>query len=126
MNLGFMEIAGLAVLALLVFGPEKLPEAARNTGNALARLKGEATKTLDEVKQTGELDEFRGVANELRSTRDELKQAGGVTDELNQATAAVSSGAATAGAGTRVGAGSGGERPGSDALPAPPFDPDAP
>ncbi|MCX7600359.1 MAG: twin-arginine translocase TatA/TatE family subunit [Meiothermus sp.] len=39
MNLGFPEIAILLLVALLLFGPRKLPELARSLGEAIGELK---------------------------------------------------------------------------------------
>lgn len=38
-NLGFTEMAVIFVVALLVFGPHKLPELARNLGKSLAEFR---------------------------------------------------------------------------------------
>lgn len=80
---GFAEIVFLLLLALLIFGPEKLPGMARSAGRTLSRFKAEATSTLDELKnsvdvdelrQTANVDELREVADELRSTSAELER----------------------------------------------------
>ncbi len=39
MNLGFSEMAFIFVLALIIFGPKKLPEIGRQIGKALAEFK---------------------------------------------------------------------------------------
>jgi Tat protein translocase TatB subunit len=39
MDLGFSEIAFIFVLALIIFGPKKLPEIGRHIGRALAEFK---------------------------------------------------------------------------------------
>ena len=39
MNLGFQEMLFIFVLALLLFGPKKLPQIARQIGKALAEFK---------------------------------------------------------------------------------------
>ena len=44
-SLGFWEIVGLAVLALFIFGPERLPGMARTAGKTIASVRREATKT---------------------------------------------------------------------------------
>lgn len=71
---GFWEILTLAVLALLIFGPERLPGIARNVGRMVGQFKREAQGTLDELKRTAEFEEFKGVAEEFRGTTTELKR----------------------------------------------------
>lgn len=73
---GFMEILVLGVLALLIFGPDKLPGMARNAGQMVARFKREAASTLQELKDAADIDELRGVADDLRSTGSELRATG--------------------------------------------------
>jgi TatA/E family protein of Tat protein translocase len=46
MNLGFTEMLFLFVLALLIFGPKKLPEIGRQVGRALSEFK----RASDEFK----------------------------------------------------------------------------
>lgn len=125
---GFAEILFLVLLALLIFGPEKLPGMARSAGRTLSRFKAEANSTLDELKssvdvqelrETANVDELRGVAKELRSTSAELERT------------------ATEAASTKSPSRRGAEDKSSPADPAepadadeddelPPFDPDAP
>ncbi len=45
-GLGFTEILVILLVALIVFGPDKLPEVARNLGKAL----GEFRRTVDEIR----------------------------------------------------------------------------
>lgn len=112
---GFGEVVALAVLALLIFGPERLPGMARNAGRAVSRFRREASVTLDELKRNAELDELRGVADELRVTGSELRATG---SELQRSAALT--GPATTTALPR--------KPGGSTATAndpPPFDPDA-
>ena len=64
----------LALLALLIFGPQRLPEMARGLGRAIARLKAEANSTMDELKQSIDAEGLGEVANDLRRSTDELKR----------------------------------------------------
>ncbi|MGI9017419.1 MAG: twin-arginine translocase TatA/TatE family subunit [Euzebya sp.] len=73
-SLGFWEMVGLAVIALFVFGPERLPGMARNAGKTIAAIRREATKTLSELKDAAGLDEdIADVAREARELQTSLK-----------------------------------------------------
>lgn len=71
---GFWEWIALAVIGLLIFGPERLPKMAQNAGKMIARFRQEAAGTLEELKAAAELDEFSGVADELRETSADLRR----------------------------------------------------
>ena len=72
-NLGFSEMLVVAVLALLVFGPERLPELARNAGKAIARFRTEASRSVEELKRAADIQdldqELRGIQQDVRSLR---------------------------------------------------------
>lgn len=72
-NLGFWELALVAVIALVVFGPERLPDLARQAGKFLARLRQETSRSVQELKQAaevGDLDrELKGLSRDLRDVR---------------------------------------------------------
>ena len=79
MNLGGLEIAALAVLALLIFGPERLPEIARNVGKTVSAVRREARTTMQSLTDEADLAEFKNLAGELKSEADELKAAASLT-----------------------------------------------
>jgi sec-independent protein translocase protein TatB len=118
---GFWELVALAVLALMIFGPDKLPELARGAGKMIVRLRREASSTLSELRAAAELDDLREVADELRSSGDELRRAVALTGPVASA-ARPSAAAAGAVATVRAGVGS---TPGGHTGQPPPFDPDA-
>ena len=77
-NLGMQEIIVIFILALIIFGPRKLPELGKTLGKGLAEFK----KASNELKQTWE-DEVRlekekeAMSGILKDTSTE------VTDILN-------------------------------------------
>ena len=73
---GFWEIVTLTVLALLIFGPERLPKMARNAGRMIAKFKAEAAATIDELKTAAELDEITGVTDEFKQTSKDIRGLG--------------------------------------------------
>ncbi len=66
-NLGFPELVVIFVIALLVFGPRKLPELGRSLGKSLAEFK----KATNELKRTweeevkSEQEEFRKIQRDI-------------------------------------------------------------
>lgn len=75
MDVGFWEMFMLAVLALLIFGPERLPGIARSVGQTIGRIRREATSTFDALREESELSEMselREFSSELQREREEL------------------------------------------------------
>ena len=80
MNLGAGEILLLALLALLLFGPKRLPEVGRQVGRALAEVRRVSREFEREVREVSEPfeREIRGVTDpferELRETAEPLER----------------------------------------------------
>ncbi len=68
-NLGFPEIVIIFIVALVIFGPRKLPELGRSLGRGLSEFK----KASNELKRTWE-DEVESVKHEVEVEKDELKK----------------------------------------------------
>ncbi len=73
-NIGFPEILLILALALLVFGPKKLPEIGRSIGRAMREFR----RTSDEIKEKIE-EEIQ--ADELRDIKDEIEKGIGEDEE---------------------------------------------
>ena len=57
LNVGPMEILGILILALVVFGPKKLPEMGRTLGKVMREFKSVGDEIQDEItKVTDEID----------------------------------------------------------------------
>ncbi|CAN5888912.1 hypothetical protein BH23ACT10_BH23ACT10_04700 [soil metagenome] len=74
MDVGFSEMLMLAVLALLIFGPERLPGIARTAGKVIGQIRREATTTFDALRSEVELDELKTLGSDLKRERDELQR----------------------------------------------------
>lgn len=57
MNLGMPEILIILVVALLLFGPRKLPELGRSLGQSIREFKKGAQSIREEFESTVNLDE---------------------------------------------------------------------
>ena len=71
-DIGFWELALIGMLALVMLGPKRLPEAARAAGYWLGRLRtfiSNARSELDQHLQGSDMEEIRRLKEELDSTR---------------------------------------------------------
>ncbi len=88
---GPQELLVIAVIALLVFGPDRLPEMMRTAARLLANFREQSQKSIDELKRAAELDELnrelRGLQREFRDTTSSLER------DVKDSVAAVSDGA---------------------------------
>jgi TatA/E family protein of Tat protein translocase len=66
-SIGFPELLAIMAIALLVFGPKKLPEVGRSLGRALREFR----KTSNEIK--GKIEE-EIQASELKDLHEEIKK----------------------------------------------------
>jgi TatA/E family protein of Tat protein translocase len=67
LGIGFPEMLLIMAIALLVFGPKKLPEIGKSLGRAIREFR----RTSDELKERFEEEVH---AEEFKSVRDELKK----------------------------------------------------
>ncbi len=77
-NIGFPEMLVIGFLGLIVFGPERLPELARNAAKLIAKFKTEASRSIADLKEAADLGdleaELKAIRSELGSTKDELNR----------------------------------------------------
>lgn len=57
-NVGIGEIAVIVLVCLIVFGPERLPQMARQTGRFLGQLRLMTQGALDQLKQEADLKDI--------------------------------------------------------------------
>ena len=70
-NLGFPELLIIFVVALVIFGPRKLPELGRSLGKGLSEFK----RASNELKRTWEA-EVDAVKHEVDVQKEELNKIG--------------------------------------------------
>jgi sec-independent protein translocase protein TatB len=100
-DIGFSEMMVIAVLALIVIGPERLPRVARTLGHLAGRLQRYVADVKADINREVELDELRKMrdsmqqaASNFQSTvNEEISRAGAevskVENELNEAAASL-------------------------------------
>jgi len=76
-DIGMFEMILIGVIALLILGPERMPEAARAAGRWVGKARGFITGIkADVVSQmsVAELNELRQLRNDLASAKTELNK----------------------------------------------------
>ncbi len=74
-DIGFFELCVIAVVALLVLGPERLPRAARTAGMWVGRAKrmvSQVKRDIDDELRQEELQELREAKESLSKTRESM------------------------------------------------------
>jgi sec-independent protein translocase protein TatB len=73
-DIGFSEIVVIAVVALIVIGPERLPKVARTLGHMFGRLQRYVNEVKADINREMELDELRKLQSQVQSAARELEQ----------------------------------------------------
>jgi sec-independent protein translocase protein TatB len=73
-DVGFSEIVMIAVVALIVIGPERLPKTARMLGHLFGRLQRYVNEVKADINREMELDELRKLQREVKGVASDLQQ----------------------------------------------------
>ena len=79
-DVGFSELVLIALLALIVLGPKRLPEVAQAAGRWLGRLRrfmNDVKRDLDNELHSADLAELRKLKQELDETRRVIEESSG-------------------------------------------------
>jgi sec-independent protein translocase protein TatB len=78
-DLGVSKLALIAVVALVVVGPERLPKVARMAGNLFGRAQRYMADVKSEVSRQMEVEEFKKFREETSATLKEVENSIGST-----------------------------------------------
>ena len=73
-DIGFSEIVVIAVVALIVLGPERLPKAARTMGHLFGRLQRYVNDVKADINREMELEELKKLQQEVKTAAQDLQQ----------------------------------------------------
>lgn len=73
-SIGPAELILIFVIALLVFGPKKLPEIGRSVGKALREFKRTSDEIKGRIEEEIEASELKDVRKEITSGVDDLRK----------------------------------------------------
>ena len=89
-DIGFSEILVIAVVALIVIGPERLPGVARTLGHLFGRMQRYVNDVKADIQREMELDELKKLRKDVEDSARSIEEAArsfetSVTKEVNAA-----------------------------------------
>ena len=84
-DIGFSEILVIAVVALIVIGPERLPKVARTLGHLFGRMQRYVNDVKADISREMELEELRKLQASVQDTARSIEQS--VASEISAAQA---------------------------------------
>jgi len=73
-DIGFSELLVIAVVALLVVGPERLPRVARTAGHLFGRLQRYVNDVKSDIQRELELDELKKLRSQFEDAARSVEQ----------------------------------------------------
>jgi sec-independent protein translocase protein TatB len=85
-DIGFTEMMIIAVVALVVLGPERLPKVAKQAGEWMGKLRRYVDDVKSDINRQMELDELRKLKSQVQDAAQSLKSSveGVVNDTKNE------------------------------------------
>ncbi|HEV7802587.1 MAG TPA: Sec-independent protein translocase protein TatB [Burkholderiales bacterium] len=80
-DIGFSELMVIAVVALIVIGPERLPKVARTLGHLFGRMQRYVNDVKADISREMELDELRKLQTSMQDAARSFERS--VTHEVN-------------------------------------------
>lgn len=74
-DIGFSEMGIIAVVALIVLGPERLPKVARQAGQWVSKLQRYVSDVKADINRQMELDELRRMQSEVQKAASGIESA---------------------------------------------------
>ncbi len=72
-DIGFTEMMIIAVVALVVIGPERLPKVARQAGEWLGKLRRYVDDVKSDINRQMQIDELRKIQDDVKEAAQSLK-----------------------------------------------------
>ncbi len=73
-DIGFWELSIIAIIALLVIGPERLPAVARAAGNWYGKMQRFITSVKSDIEEELKASELKQIMDEQKAELEQLKQ----------------------------------------------------
>ena len=70
---GFLELLVVGIIALMVVGPERLPEVAAKAGKFIGKMKAFVATTREDIEKEIRSDELKSMLNQQKDEISELR-----------------------------------------------------
>ncbi|MDR2032432.1 MAG: Sec-independent protein translocase protein TatB [Azoarcus sp.] len=85
-DLGFSEIAVIAIVLLVVVGPERLPKVARTVGHLLGRFQRYVAEVKADIRREIRIDELKTLREQARTLDQTLRaEVGDIQADMREA-----------------------------------------
>ena len=75
-NIGLPEMLVIMAIALLIFGPKKLPEVGRSLGKAMREFKKSTEEIKDRFEEQIRAEEFKSIQDDIKDIKKDLSEDG--------------------------------------------------
>jgi sec-independent protein translocase protein TatA len=72
-RIGFPELVIILVIALIIFGPGKLPSLGKSVGETIKEFKKASSELMNENKKEANVEEIKAKENEEEVKKEEVK-----------------------------------------------------
>ena len=69
-SIGFQELIIIFAIALLIFGPKKLPEVGKSIGKALREFRRTSDEIKEKIEEEIQAEEFKEIKKDIEQTVD--------------------------------------------------------
>ena len=74
-DIGFWELSIIAIIALIVIGPDRLPKFARDAGHFVSKIRGYIRNTRKELEKELEVDQVNDLRKGIKNIDNLMKEA---------------------------------------------------
>ena len=72
-NIGLPELLIILVIALLIFGPKKLPEVGKSLGRAIREFRRTSDEIKEKIEQEIQAEELKDIQEDIKKDIKEIK-----------------------------------------------------
>lgn len=80
-NIGLPELLIILVIALLIFGPKKLPEVGKSLGRAIREFRRTSDEIKEKIEQEIQAEELKDIQEDIKKDIKDIKEIKDIKDD---------------------------------------------